>query len=42
MLLFLALGLKKSAAAVAAAVAAAAAAEAPVCINSEYLMTLLY
>ena len=44
MLLFLALGLEKSAAAVAAAVvaAAAAAAEAPVCINSEYLMTLLY
>ena len=41
---FFSFRLKKSAAAVAAAVAAAAAAaaEAPVCINSEYLMTLLY
>ena len=41
---FLALDLEKSVAAAAAAVAAAAAAaaEAPVYINSEYLMTLLY
>ena len=44
MLLFLALGQEKSVAAAAAAVAAAAAAaaEAPVYVDLEYLMTLLY